>query len=138
MQKGSGGAPGPRRKGSFLLAGMASCVLAGCATTGQDAKTPPTHCSRGNARPANPNGSVLMQPAVVGAAPQESDSDVMVFGNGPDRVQPQSTNGGTQVPAPPTAPQVQPAPDPQQAPPARTRSGRPLSMGPATIRYGSC
>lgn len=138
MPKGSGGAPGPRRRGNVLLAGMASCALAGCATTGQDAKTPPTHCSRGNARPANPNGSVLMQPAVVGAVPQGSGNDVMIFGNGAEPAQPPSATGGAQVPAPPTAPQAQPAPDPRQAPPARTRSGRPLSLGPTTIRYGSC
>jgi hypothetical protein len=117
---------------------MASCLLAGCATTGQDAKTPSTHCSRGKARPANPNGSVLMQPTVVGAAPQGSGNDVMIFGNGADLAQPQSAPADAQVPAPPTAPQAQPAPGSRRAAPARTRSGRPISMAPTTIRYGSC
>ncbi|QHD70845.1 hypothetical protein GS397_27480 (plasmid) [Sphingobium yanoikuyae] len=132
MVKVKHGALSARRWGRILCVGLASCVLAACATT-SDGRNPPDHCSRGKARPANANGSVLLQ-AAVGAVPAPGlgrSAEVMVFGKDGEQAAPNAP-AETVVPAPPTATEGAPA-----AP-----AGRPLSMrrdlAPLQSEYGSC
>lgn len=132
-----------RRWGRFLCLGLAISMTGGCATDKLGPK-PPTHCSTARARPANPNGSVLVQPTVIGAVPNGSgvgagSSGVMVFGSGadpakPESAQPDAARPETVVPAVP-------------APNAATGAGqggkaRPISMGPRAAPgrtfYRSC
>ena len=127
------GAPAARRWGRILCVGVASYALAACATT-SESRNPPKQCSRGSARPANPNGSVFQQ-AAVSAVPQGSASgrDVMVFGRDGAQADPDNPPADAAVPAPPTAQDRAPAPPP---------AGRPLSMrrDPASpqLAHGSC
>lgn len=118
MVKVMHGALVARRWGRILCVGVASCALAACATT-PDGRDPPDHCSRGKARPANPNGSVFLQ-ATVGQAPDANggrSAEVMVFGKGEADTAPNAPADAV-VPAPPTATEGAPV-----AP-----AGRPLSM----------
>lgn len=129
------GARRARRWGRLLCLGVV-VVLSGCATDKLGPK-PPSHCSAARARPANPNGSVLMQPTAIGASP--GGSGVMVFGSGADPAKPESAqpNGAASETIVPAVP----------APPAATGAGqrrrsRPISMGPETAPartfYRSC
>lgn len=102
--------------------------MAGCATNGQAGKAPPKACSHSAARPANPNGSVLLNAAVVGLANPDGtlpeDRDVMLFKGRPGA----GNANGVIVPALPS--------------PAAS-GGKPLSMTdrPGAVRstrYGSC
>jgi hypothetical protein len=112
-----------RRWGRILCVGVASCGVVACATT-SESRNPPSTCSRSDARPANPYGSVLSAP-VVSTAPQ---GDVMVFPKEGDAGKADGPDGAV-VPAPPPAPD-QPAP------------GQPLSMMQAPtipqLAYRSC
>ena len=95
-----------------LLAGtMGMALLAGCATNGREARLPPDQCSRSKARPANPNGSVLVPAVAVQTAPpgDAEGHDVMIFGNDAD-------------PAPTRSAPESPGED----------LGRPLSAAPVT------
>lgn len=100
-------------------------MMAGCATNGQAAKAPPKSCSHSAARPANANGSVLLNAAVVGLANPDGtlpeDRKVMLFDGRSDA----GNTGGVTVPALPA--------------PAAS-AGRPLSMvgRPGAVQYGSC
>lgn len=132
MVKVKHGALSARRWGRILCVGVASCALAACATT-SDGRNPPDHCSRGRARPANPNGSVLLQ-ATVGAVPTPGagrSAEVMVFGKDGEQAAPDAP-AETVVPAPPTATEGA----------AAAPAGRPLSMrrelAPLQSEYGSC
>lgn len=118
MVKCHHGAPSARRWGRILLAGVASCALAACATTSEGGN-PPKHCSRGSARNANPYGSIFSQADVSAApAPREGGgAEVMVFSKDAE-----------------PAPEAVPVPDLTVPPPAPRNGapapvGRPLSMG---------
>ena len=135
----NGGARRVRRWGRILCLGLTASLMGGCATDKMGPK-PPTHCSTARARPANPNGSVLMQPTVIGAAPggaATGSNGVMVFGGGADPAKPESAppNGAAPETIVPAVP----------APPAATAPGqrrRPISLAPqsapARTFYRSC
>lgn len=132
MAKVKHGALSARRWGRILCVGVASCALSACATT-SEGRDPPKHCSRGQARPANPNGSVFLQ-ATVGAAPEANAGrsvEVMVFGKESEQADP-SAPADVVVPAPPAATEGAPV-----AP-----AGRPLSMrrnpAPLLPEFRSC
>lgn len=132
MVKVNHGALSARRWGWILCVGVASCALSACATT-SEGRDPPKHCSRGKARPANPNGSVFLQ-ATVGAAPEANagrSAEVMVFGKEGEQADPNAP-ADVVVPAPPTGTEGAPA-----AP-----AGRPFSMGrnlaPLQSEFRSC
>ena len=131
MAKVKHGAPSARRWVQILCVGVASCALTACATT-SEGRAPPTHCSRGSARNANPNGSIFLQ-ATANAAPDASgqrEVEVMVFGK-----------DGEAKPADP-AETVVPAPQSEAVTPPAAPAGRPLSMRggmvPLQTQYGSC
>lgn len=136
-----GGALGARRWGRILCLGLTVSLMGGCASDKLGPK-PPTHCSAGGKRPANPNGSVLVQPTVIGAAPSGAatgSNGVMVFGNGadpakPESAQPDAATSETVVPAVPARPSVTGS--------GRRRGSRPISMGPQAAPerafYRSC
>jgi len=117
MVKVHHGAPPARRWGRILLVGAGSCVLAACATTSEGGN-PPTHCSRGGARNANPYGSIFSK-ADVSAAPEQRQggAEVMVFGK-------DAEPATEAVPVPDL---TAPPPAPRNGAPAPV--GRPLSMG---------
>lgn len=119
------------RWGSLLAGTMSILLVAGCATNGREARLPPDQCSRSKARPANPNGSVLIPAVAVQTVPPENagNNDVMIFGNDAD-----------------------PAPTRSAPEPAGEDLGRPLSAAPEGMsktnslalrghrqaRFGSC
>lgn len=137
----SGGATRARRWGRIVCLGLTASLLGGCATDKMGPK-PPTHCSAARARPANPNGSVLVQSKVIGAAPDGSTTGagVMVFGSDADPAKPESAQPNavaspdTVVPALPAQPSTKAA--------GPRRRGRPISMGPQPAQgrtfYRSC
>lgn len=137
----NGGARDARRWRRILCLGLTASLMGGC-TTDKMGPKPPTHCSSARARPANPNGSVLMQPTVIGAVPNGSadgSNNVMVFGSGTDAAKPESAQPSLAAPE-----TIVPA---VEAPPATTganqrRRSRPISMGPQAMPgrtfYGSC
>ena len=120
-----------RRWGRLLAGTMSMALVAGCATNGREARLPPDQCSRSNARPANPNGTVLAPPVAVqtGAADNAGHNGVMIFGNDAD-----------------------PAPARSAPEPAGEDLGRPMSAAPGMTgmanslalrghrqaRFGSC
>lgn len=132
------GALAARRWGRILSVGLASCALAACATT-PEGRNPPEKCSRGSARPANPNGSVILQNSVQGAALQQDGNAVMVFGQ--DHAAPAQD---ATIPAPPATGEAtsETGKDLSAARKAPTRKRRSISMGssPAMPRtlVGSC
>jgi hypothetical protein len=150
MNNAKGGALVARRWGRILCAGLAVTMASGCATD-RESRVPPTHCSKYRARPANPNGSVLVLPASAVSQVQPGATanpvqggDVMIFGNGADPARPESaTDAATvQVPAPTSdAPPSSAAGEGNslvKPAPAKRVRGRPISYAPSQIRYGSC
>lgn len=81
-----------RRQRASLYGTVIALLLAGCANTpAPEAQAGPVACSRGSARPANPNGSVFQEAANVQATAAPSPaagagaagaSGVVVFGDG--------------------------------------------------------
>ena len=136
MWKVNHGALTARRWGRILCVGVASCTLVACATT-SESRNPPSQCSRGSARPANPNGSVLIP--TVGAAGQQS-GNVMVFGQGDQPAT--GTEPNAPVPAvPATGAATETGQDLSNAKRAPSRSRRSISMGPRALlqnQVGSC
>ncbi|MBB6193145.1 hypothetical protein FHS51_003401 [Sphingobium wenxiniae] len=120
-----GSAPHARRWAGLSLLAGAMLTMTGCATDRQAAKAPPKGCSRGAARPANPNGSVLLNAAVIGTANPDGtvpeERKVMLFESGTGKA------SGSDMSVPALAP----------APGARAR---PISLRsqPGAPATGSC
>lgn len=142
MSKMQHGALLARRWGKILCAGVAIGLVAGCATGDNVGKKPPAHCKRSDARPANPNGSVLTRAETLGAAPQTpapaaptgtgAPSGVLMFGDETPKPAPtEGTDGASAVPS------LLP---PQSA--VDRRHLTPASLGlrgaPPQFTYGSC
>ena len=120
-----------RRWGRLLAGTIGMALLAGCATNGREARLPPDQCSRSKARPANPNGSVLVPAVAVQTAPpgDAEGHDVMIFGNDAD-------------PAPARSAQEPAGEDlgrPKSAAPGMTGMANSLALrGHRQARFGSC
>jgi len=129
-----GGAPRARRWGRLVSAASLAALLAGCAANGREARLPPDGCSRSQARPANPHGSVLVLPDAAQAAPAGAGDpgELMIF-------------GGSAFPAPDAAGEdlgrpISATPVSKGAAQRKTASARdvlvPRGGGPA--EFGSC
>ncbi len=113
---------------------LAAVAILASAPSSSDAKNP-KGCKRTNVRPANPQGSVLTQPATRSAAagtaaPGEAGMPVMVFGSV------QSTAGGGTVTGT-VVPSItsEPGPETSSAKPQRKphKSGRSAATDPSPI-----